>query len=239
MCGSTAHLAKGGLRRSPPVGYPGYHDAVHGPTRRAFDRSRIMPTWSRWNTRRAWRLRSPPAPNHDERPPFDRAQGSVPAPLRTPWNWRRRFDGLMPSRYYFASMVDTRSPEQRRRIMQSVGTKDTGPEWAVRRALHRHGFRYRLHVKVLPGRPDIVLPKRKAVIFVHGCFWHGHDCSKGSPPKSKLDYWGPKLAANRSRDSARTSELQELGWRVLTVWQCETRDENALAAKLLEFLAAR
>jgi DNA mismatch endonuclease (patch repair protein) len=123
--------------------------------------------------------------------------------------------------------------------MQSVGTKDTGPEWAVRRALHRRGFRYRLHAKDLPGRPDIVLPKRKAVIFVHGCFWHGHDCSKGSPPKSKLDYWGPKLATNRSRDSARAAELQELGWRVLTVWQCETRDEIALAAKLLEFLAAR
>lgn len=121
--------------------------------------------------------------------------------------------------------------------MQAVGTKDTGPEWAVRRALHTRGFRYRLHAKELPGRPDVVLPKWKSAIFVHGCFWHGHDCPKGSPPKSKLEYWGPKLAANRARDAVRAVELERLGWRVLVVWQCETKDEAALAEKLTGFLA--
>ena len=133
-------------------------------------------------------------------------------------------------------MVDTRTPEQRRRIMQSVGTKDTGPEWIVRRLLHRHGFRYRLHPKSLPGRPDIVLPSRKKAIFVHGCFWHSHGCDKGKAPKSKLDYWGPKLTANVERDERKAAELQALGWSVLTVWQCETKDERNLLAKLVDFV---
>lgn len=133
-------------------------------------------------------------------------------------------------------MVDTRSPEQRRRIMQSVGSKDTGPEWAVRRLLHRHGYRYRLHAKNLPGRPDIVLPGRRKAIFVHGCFWHSHNCQKGKAPRSKLDYSGPKLAANVARDGRKAEELRALGWDVLTVWQCETKDERALLAKLVEFV---
>lgn len=122
--------------------------------------------------------------------------------------------------------------------MQSVGTKDTGPEWIVRRALFRRGYRYRLHRKGLPGRPDIVFPGRKAAIFVHGCFWHGHGCSKGAAPKSKLDYWGPKLEANRARDLANVAELERRGWRVLVVWQCETSDEAALAERLTAFLSA-
>ncbi|WP_275299831.1 very short patch repair endonuclease [Achromobacter ruhlandii] len=129
-------------------------------------------------------------------------------------------------------MVDTRSPEQRRRIMQAVGTKDTGPEWIVRRWLHSRGYRYRLHPQTLPGRPDIVLPGRRLVIFVHGCFWHGHDCSKGRAPKSRLDYWQPKLHANKQRDGRNVTELENLGWRVLTVWQCQTTDEKALSTIL-------
>lgn len=129
-------------------------------------------------------------------------------------------------------MADTRSPEQRRRIMQAVRTKDTGPEWTVRRWLHSRGYRYRLHPKNLPGRPDIVLPGKRLAIFVHGCFWHGHGCSKGKAPKSRLEYWAPKLEANRARDARKARELGEFGWRVLTIWQCEVNDEVALSDAL-------
>lgn len=133
-------------------------------------------------------------------------------------------------------MADTRTPEQRNRIMRSVGTKNTGPEWFVRRLLYRHGYRYRLHPKNLPGRPDIVLPGRRKAIFVHGCFWHSHRCNKGRVPQSNLDYWGPKLQANVERDERNVSKLQELGWRVLTVWQCETKEEQTILAKLIQFV---
>ena len=133
-------------------------------------------------------------------------------------------------------MTDTRSPEQRRRIMQSVKTRDTGPELTVRRILFRLGYRYRLNAKKLPGRPDIVLPGRMKVIFVHGCFWHGHDCRKGQAPKSRLDYWKPKLRTNRKRDAAQLRALKTLGWSVLTIWQCETNDSEALRLRLSGFL---
>ena len=133
-------------------------------------------------------------------------------------------------------MADTRTQEQRRRIMQSVGTKDTGTELVVRRLLHRLGYRYRLHQKQLPGRPDIVLPGRKKAVFVHGCFWHGHECQKGRAPKSKLDYWGPKLDANRERDARKEAELRALGWDVATIWQCQTADRQALEKSLVSFL---
>lgn len=118
--------------------------------------------------------------------------------------------------------------------MQSVKTKNTGPERLVRRLLYAAGYRYRLHVARLPGKPDLVFPGRRKVIFIHGCFWHSHGCSKGRPPKSKLDYWGPKLEANRARDAAQRKRLEEEGWSVLTVWQCETRN----VAKLDELLTA-
>lgn len=133
-------------------------------------------------------------------------------------------------------MADTRTPEQRRRIMQAVKTRDTGPELIVRRILHRLGYRYRLNAKKLPGRPDIVFPLRKRVIFVHGCFWHGHGCAKGQAPKSRLDYWGPKLKVNRERDAVQLRALADLGWSVLTIWQCETMEREALTAKLTRFL---
>jgi DNA mismatch endonuclease, patch repair protein len=133
-------------------------------------------------------------------------------------------------------MADTRTPEQRRRIMQAVKTRDTGPELVVRRILYSLGYRYRLNAKNLPGRPDIVFHGRKKAIFVHGCFWHVHGCIKGQAPKSRLDYWEPKLRANRERDAAQLRALGELGWSVLTVWQCETRDGATLTAKLNRFL---
>jgi len=133
-------------------------------------------------------------------------------------------------------MADTRTPEQRRRIMQSVGTRDTGPELIVRRIVYGLGHRYRLNVKGLPGRPDIVFPGRMKAIFVHGCFWHGHGCHKGRAPKSRLDYWKPKLKTNKKRDAAQLLALKVLGWSVLTVWQCETTDPKALSSRLSAFL---
>lgn len=133
-------------------------------------------------------------------------------------------------------MADTRTPEQRRRIMQSVKTRDTGPELTVRRLLFRLGYRYRLNARNLPGRPDIVFPGRMKAIFVHGCFWHGHRCRKGRAPKSRLDYWHPKLKNNRKRDSAQRRALKTLGWSVLTVWQCEILNAEELRTRLCSFL---
>lgn len=133
-------------------------------------------------------------------------------------------------------MTDTRSPEQRRRIMQSVKTKDTGPELTVRRALFAAGYRFRLHRRDLPGSPDIVLPGRRKAIFVHGCFWHGHGCSKGKAPKSRPEYWTPKIAANRQRDRRNIRALRALGWEVYTVWQCDLRDIPSLLHRLGIFL---
>lgn len=132
--------------------------------------------------------------------------------------------------------MDTRSPEQRRRIMQAVKSKNTAPELRVRRLLHAMGYRFRLHRKDLPGRPDIVLPKHRKVIFVHGCFWHAHGCSKGKPPKSRLDYWLPKLEQNVKRDRTKTEQLESLGWTVLVVWQCETQDIEALVNRIQGFV---
>ncbi|CCA91332.1 very short patch repair endonuclease [Novosphingobium sp. PP1Y] len=133
-------------------------------------------------------------------------------------------------------MADTRTAVQRRRIMQSVGTKNTGPELAVRKALTELGYRYRLHRKDLPGSPDIAFIGRRKAIFVHGCFWHGHECQKGKAPKSRLDYWGPKLAANVERDKRKAQELCDLGWSVLTVWQCELSDFAGVRERLINFL---
>lgn len=133
-------------------------------------------------------------------------------------------------------MADTRTPDQRRRIMRAVKTENTGPEREVRRLLHRLRYRYRLHPKSLPGRPDVVFPSRKIAIFVHGCFWHGHSCRKGKPPKSRLEYWGPKLKANQQRDATKAAELRALGWRTLTIWQCELKDSRKLTPKLVKFI---
>lgn len=119
--------------------------------------------------------------------------------------------------------MDTRTPEQRRYIMQAVQSSDTGPELKIRRVLHRLGYRYRLHRKNLPGTPDLVFPVRKKVVFVHGCFWHWHGCKYGRLPKSRLDYWQPKLERNRERDREKIRQLESLRWAVHIVWQCEIR----------------
>lgn len=120
--------------------------------------------------------------------------------------------------------------------MQSVQTQNTGPELVLRKLLAKLGFRYRLHRRDLPGSPDIVFPGRRKVIFVHGCFWHGHRCAKGRLPKSRLDYWEPKIAANRKRDSKNEKALEALGWKSLTIWQCQMSDLNSLKSHALRFL---
>ena len=120
--------------------------------------------------------------------------------------------------------------------MQSVKSRNTGPELIVRRLLHGMGYRYRLHRKDLPGRPDIALISRRKAIFVHGCFWHGHGCPKGRLPKSRLEYWGKKLDENKKRDRTKQEQLHSLGWRVLVIWQCETRDLGTLATRLQDFV---
>lgn len=109
---------------------------------------------------------------------------------------------------------------QRSAIMSRIRSKDTKPEMLVRRELHRLGFRFRLHVRGLPGKPDIVLPKHRTVIQVKGCFWHGHTCIDGRIPKSNREYWVPKLLNNRRRDSSNDRKLRRLGWSVRNLWEC-------------------
>lgn len=129
--------------------------------------------------------------------------------------------------------------ELRSKIMRSVKSKNTGAEIITRKMLHEMGFHYRLHVKKLPGTPDIVFSKRKKVIFVNGCFWHGHNCNKGRLPKSNLKFWTDKIHKNITRDLRNHQELNLMGWKFLIIWQCEIKvDPNGVRAKLLEFLAA-
>ena len=123
--------------------------------------------------------------------------------------------------------------------MRAVRAKDTAPELVVRRLVHRLGYRYRLHRRALPGTPDLVFAMRRCVIFVHGCFWHGHeDCSRSSLPKTNVSFWKEKLGRNRERDSAHVRALEAAGWRVMIVWECETKDPLRLEAVLSEFLTA-
>lgn len=120
--------------------------------------------------------------------------------------------------------------------MQQVKGKDTKPEKIVRSLLHRLGYRFRLHRKDLPGTPDIVFPSRRLALFVHGCFWHGHGCRIGQLPKSRLDYWQPKIEGNRARDRRKEAALVAAGWRVAVVWQCDLADCDRLAMRLRELL---
>ncbi len=128
--------------------------------------------------------------------------------------------------------------EGRRRNMQANRSTDTKPELTIRRLLHAMGYRFRLHVKDLPGRPDIVFTAKRKVIEVHGCFWHAHGCTPlGQPPKSRKDYWGPKLLANRERDARKAQALGDAGWQLFVVWECEVRSNaDAVLKKLSRFL---
>jgi DNA mismatch endonuclease (patch repair protein) len=122
-------------------------------------------------------------------------------------------------------------------IMRAVKSKDTKPEMIVRRAVHRLGYRYRLHREELPGKPDLVFAGRRKVIFVHGCWWHGHDCRRGArEPRTNREYWRPKIERNRARDEANLLALKALGWEALFVWECEIGDVEKLSTRLAAFL---
>ncbi len=134
-------------------------------------------------------------------------------------------------------MVDTVSPEVRSRIMAQVKSKGMKPEMKVRRLLHGLGYRYRLHRSDLPGRPDLVFPSRRKVVFVNGCFWHYHrDCERVRIPATNQDYWVAKLVRNRDRDERNLALLEEVGWSAITTWECQLRDMETATARLVEFL---
>jgi DNA mismatch endonuclease (patch repair protein) len=124
-------------------------------------------------------------------------------------------------------MTDTLTRAERSALMARIRGKDTSPEWGVRRFLHRNGFRYRLHRRDLPGRPDIVLPKLRTVIFVHGCFWHRHEgCAKTTTPSTRKAFWEAKFKANVERDLRKANELKAQGWRIIIVWECDVKERR-------------
>ncbi len=126
-------------------------------------------------------------------------------------------------------MVDVLTPAQRQLNMSRIRARDTKPEMILRRGLHAKGLRFRLHRKDLPGRPDIVFPSRRAVILIHGCFWHGHGCALTKVPQTNSEFWKSKIQRNIERDRQSTSKLQETGWRVLVIWECLTRGPRRLS----------
>jgi len=125
-------------------------------------------------------------------------------------------------------MADVLTPEQRKLNMSRIRGKDTKPEMLIRRGLHARGLRYRLHDRSLPGRPDLVFPKHRTVVFVHGCFWHAHGCALSKLPATRQDFWQNKLAANAARDHKAVNALQADGWRVLVIWECALRGRQRL-----------
>lgn len=125
-------------------------------------------------------------------------------------------------------MTDTVSPAKRSDVMSRVRSTDTKPELLIRKGLHALGFRYRLHAKDLPGKPDLVFPRYKALIFVNGCFWHGHDCNLYRFPKSNTEYWKGKIARNVERDASNIKRLKDAGWRILVIWECATKGKAKL-----------
>ncbi|GER23584.1 very short patch repair endonuclease [Zafaria cholistanensis] len=128
-------------------------------------------------------------------------------------------------------MADKITPEARSRNMAAVRSTNTKIEVAIRRSLHSRGFRYRVNVKQLPGKPDIVLPRYQAVIMVHGCFWHGHDCPLFRWPKTRQEFWEEKIGGNQARDERVVKQLTEAGWRIATVWECALRGQGGVAGK--------
>lgn len=135
-------------------------------------------------------------------------------------------------------MADVLTPEQRSYCMSRIRGKDTKPELIVRKLVHALGYRFRLHVNDLPGRPDLVFRNRHKVIFVHGCFWHRHNCRYGRvQPKTRAAFWRKKLAGNKKRDARNRRDLRQQGWTVLVVWECQTRRLEWLAERLERFLS--
>lgn len=147
--------------------------------------------------------------------------------------------GVFVIRQIFAGMVDTLSTKERSELMSRIRSQNTKPELIVRSLVHRLGYRFRLHKRNLPGKPDLVLSRHKVVIFVNGCFWHWHsdpNCPFASMPKSNLDYWKPKLARTRERDQETIELLEAEGWRVMVVWECELREQTELILRIQDFL---
>lgn len=135
------------------------------------------------------------------------------------------------------SRTDKFTPEKRSNIMSRVKGRDTGPEKVIRSILHAMGYRFRLHEKRLPGKPDIVLPRHQRVVLVHGCFWHGHQgCNRSKRPKSNVDFWNRKIDGNIRRDVENQEKLRTAGWKILTVWQCQIRDRERLQNRLRDFM---
>jgi DNA mismatch endonuclease, patch repair protein len=133
--------------------------------------------------------------------------------------------------------VNNLTSDRRSANMRAVKAKNTKPEMLVRRIAHALGYRYRLHSGALPGKPDLVFSPRRKVIFVHGCFWHGHeDCRRAARPRSNVEFWNQKIARNIERDAAQLESLQVSGWRALIVWECETKDQVALEVRIRNFL---
>ena len=129
------------------------------------------------------------------------------------------------------------SREKRSRIMASIHSKNTGPELMVRKYLWNHGIRYRIHLSNLPGKPDIVIPSRKLVIFIHGCFWHGHEnCARGRLPKTRVKYWENKIEVNKKRDILTEKALESMGWLVLVIWDCQLRTQKSASMILPDIL---
>lgn len=136
-------------------------------------------------------------------------------------------------------MADIVDQKTRRRMMSGIRGQDTKPEILIRKALFARGFRYRLNDKRLPGKPDLVFPKYKAIVFVHGCFWHGHNCPLFKLPATNTEFWRNKIEANSKRDIFQRHELQSAGWRVLTVWECAIRGKRKLGLEATIDLMAR
>ena len=127
-------------------------------------------------------------------------------------------------------MAEVFTPEQRSAVMRAVKSRDTAPEMKVRRAAHALGLRFRLNRADLPGKPDLVFPAKRTALFVHGCFWHGHGCPRGARmPQNNRDYWQAKISRNMARDKASLAALKKLGWTPRVIWECQTRDDAALA----------
>jgi DNA mismatch endonuclease, patch repair protein len=136
--------------------------------------------------------------------------------------------------------MDVVDPATRSRMMSGIRSKNTNPELIVRKFLHAHGYRFRIHRKDLAGNPDIVLPKLRTCIFVHGCFWHRHlNCKYATTPKTRIDFWNDKFAKNVERDLRKRDELEREGWTVLTVWECELKRSDEVLVALLEKLQSK
>jgi DNA mismatch endonuclease (patch repair protein) len=139
---------------------------------------------------------------------------------------------------YYCSMSDNHTPEQRSHNMSRIRSADTRPERIVRSMIHRMGYRYALHCRQLPGKPDIVLTSRRKIVFVHGCFWHAHKCRWGDVrPKTNSQYWREKISSNAERDKKHLKALQLAGWRILVVWECQVRSPSKLTGRLSRFLS--